>query len=97
MQRLEDREKGGERVWLVRIGRDRAFVEEGDAEVEVGEGQGSEGLDENVDNHVWVVQVRVKLVAGGLLVYAAEAHGLIAYSLRMARLARQSYSSLRIW
>ena len=56
-------EERGERVGLVLVrGVGGALVEEGDAEVEVGEGGGGECFDEDVDHYVWVVEVWVKLV-----------------------------------
>ena len=62
MEGGEGGEELGERVGLVWVGGDRAFVEKGDAEVEVREGENGQGLDEDVDYNVWVVQVRVELV-----------------------------------
>ena len=97
----EDGEERGEGVRLVGVGTRGPFVEEGDAEVEVWEGGGGEGFYEDVDDYVWVVEVWVKLVAA-VFSNRSEFVGLggmkpNTYSLRMARLARQSYSSLRIW
>lgn len=63
MEGLQDGQERGERVGLVWVGGDGAFVEKGDAEVEVREGEGCQGFDEDVDDYVRVVEVRVKLVA----------------------------------
>ena len=63
MEAGEDREEGGEGIRLVRVCAWWAVVEERDAEIEVGEGQGREGLDEDVDDDVRVVKIWVELVA----------------------------------
>ena len=62
----EEREQLRERVGLFGGGGRRgALVEEGDAEVEVGEGGGGERFDEDVDHDVRVVEVGVELVPVG--------------------------------
>ena len=62
----EEREQLRERVGLFGGGWGRgALVEEGDAEVEVGEGGGGERFDEDVDHDVRVVEVGVELVPVG--------------------------------
>jgi hypothetical protein len=44
------------------LGVDRPLVEEGNAEVEIGERAGCEGFDEDIDDNVWVVKFWVELV-----------------------------------
>ena len=60
MQICED----GEQRWqVVEVGAGSAFIQEGNAEVEIGEGRCGEGFYKYVDHNIWVVEVRVELVA----------------------------------
>ena len=63
VQRGQLREERGERVGLVERSRGRPVVEEGDTQVEVREGGLHERFDEDINDHVRVVQVRVKLIS----------------------------------
>ena len=63
VERGEHAELRRERVRLFRVrSSGGAVVEQGDAEVEVGEGGGGERFDEDVDHDVRVVEVGVELV-----------------------------------
>ena len=62
MEALEHRKEGGEGVGLVERGIGGPFVEERDAKVEVGPGDGSEGLEEDVYDDIGVVELGVELV-----------------------------------
>ena len=82
MQSDEDGEEGWERIGLVWVGGRITFVKERDAEVEVGEGRGGEGFDEDVDHDVGVVEVGVELVpvcevrlVGFYSIYGKGRHG----------------------
>lgn len=63
---VEGGEKGeerGQRVGLIEILVRWPFVQERETEVEIGERGGGERLDEDVDDDVWIIEVRVELVA----------------------------------
>ena len=62
MEALEHGKEGGEGVGLVERGIGGPFVEQGDAEVEVGPGDGSEGLEEDIHDDIGVVELGVELV-----------------------------------
>lgn len=100
MEALEDGQDIGQRIGLVQLGIDRSLIEERYAKVEIRERGRGEGLDEDVDDHVGVVKIRIELVALSYVHvrdYLKDGKSIVAHSFRMARLARQSYSSLRIW
>jgi hypothetical protein len=63
VQGLEDGQEGREGIWLVRVRRSSAFIQERDTQIEIREGECGQGFDENVDHNIGVVEVRVELVA----------------------------------
>ena len=63
MQTLEDREDGWKGVGLVKLAVDRALVQQGYTEVEIRQWGSGEGFYEDVDDDVWIIEVRVELVA----------------------------------
>ena len=91
-----------EGIGLVKVRVGGTVVEEGDREVEVGERNGCEGFDKDIDYDIRVVEILVELITltrcKDSLVNAQNCgFETIAYSFKMARLARQSYSWLLIW
>ena len=68
MQCGEDWEKRRKWVGLVWVAAWRTFIEQGDAEIEVGEGERREGFDEDVDDYIGVVEVRIELIPKRTLV-----------------------------
>jgi len=63
VQICEDGEQRWQRVRFVEVGAGSAFIQEGNAEIEIGEGRCGEGFYKDVDHNIWVVEVRVELVA----------------------------------
>lgn len=98
----EHGEVHGEEVRFVGVHDSKAVIEEGYAEVEVGKGLCGQCFEEDVYDDVWVVQVWVELVAvcsPRVNRYQSACEKKTwrdTHSFRMAMLARQSYSSLRI-
>jgi hypothetical protein len=92
VERLQLREERGQRVRLVERGGWWAVVEEREAEREVGRGRLRERLEEDIDDYIGVVQIGVELIAVRVSMRWVTGWGAAAYSLRIARLARQSYS-----
>lgn len=80
MKLCDDGEERWEWVGLVWVCVGWAFVEEGYAEVEVGEGGGGKGFYQDVDDNIGVVEVWVELVAGVVnLVSESEIDGSVKY------------------
>jgi hypothetical protein len=99
VEALEDGQDIRQRIRLIQLSVDGTLVEKRYTEVEIREGRRREGLDEDVDNHVGVVEIRIELVALSCFHvknYLEDTRA-VTHSFKMARLARQSYSSLRIW
>lgn len=62
MQRSELGEEVREGIGLVKVRIGGTVVEEGDGEVEVGERNGCEGFDKDIDYDIRVVEILVELI-----------------------------------
>jgi hypothetical protein len=62
VEALEDGQDIRQRIRLIQLSVDGTLVEKRYTEVKIREGRRREGLDEDVDNHVGVVEIRIELV-----------------------------------
>ena len=62
VQAAKDGQNCGERIWFVELCGNWSFVQERYTEIEVRHGCRRQGFEKDVDDHIWVVNVGVKLI-----------------------------------